>query len=565
MMKKISCFAVCGFLLLLPWAAMAGKGRVQIGVSPVPPDLSVQAAFAETSGNKILDAEETGTLVLTLRNTGSGDAFDVRAQVRAQEKAEGLSFEREVLIGTIPAGQTVKKEIALSAAEDVPTANVSLAIDVREANGFDPNPLKVSFKTKAFDPPRLVVADIGINDQNGNSRVEPMEMVEVTVRVQNTGHGDARGVAADVQVGQNVFLAGDARTHFVLGAIPSGNYRDFKFMFYTNNRIAGGEKIPITVSINEARPKFNLQKALALTMNAPGRRTQEFVVQGDEGPAKKNIELVGGLSVDVDVNIPEGQKAGKYDIAVIIGNKTYGENIPEVAYADRDARMMKEYVRRVMGFEENNIIYVEDAPLSKLNEIFGTERAPKGRLYKYLKPQVSRVFIYYGGHGAPDLESGDAFFVPVDGNPEYIRASGYRLQTFYDNLSKLPAKKITVVLDACFSGNTDKGVLFKGISPAMVKVKKEYRGPQGAVLMTSASVDQVSAWYPEKRHSLFTYFFLKGMQGEADHNKDRKITVGELSEYLNENVPYMARRLKGLEQQPVIMGNANDVLAELKK
>jgi hypothetical protein len=26
--------------------------------------------------------------------------------------------------------------------------------------------------------------------------------------------------------------------------------------------------------------------------------------------------------------------------------------------------MMKEYVRRVMGFEENNIIYVEDAPLS---------------------------------------------------------------------------------------------------------------------------------------------------------------------------------------------------------
>jgi hypothetical protein len=222
MLKKILCFAVCGFLLLLPWAAMAGKGRVQIGVSPVPPDLSVQAAFAETSGNKILDAEETGTLVLTLRNTGGGDAVDVRAQIRAQGKAEGLSFEREVLIGTIPAGQTVKKEMALSAAEDVPTANVSLAIDVREANGFDPNPLKVSFKTKAFEPPRLVVADVGINDQNGNSRVEPMEMVEVTVRVQNTGHGDARGVAADVQVGQNVFLAGDARTHFDLGAIPGG-------------------------------------------------------------------------------------------------------------------------------------------------------------------------------------------------------------------------------------------------------------------------------------------------------------------------------------------------------
>ncbi|HPY07220.1 MAG TPA: hypothetical protein PKU72_05755, partial [Smithellaceae bacterium] len=87
-----------------------------------------------------------------------------------------------------------------------------------------------------------------VNDQNGNSRVEPMEIVEMTVRVQNMGHGDARGVAADVQVGQNVFLAGDAQTHFDLGAIPSGKYRDFKFMFYTNNRIAGGEKIPIVVN-----------------------------------------------------------------------------------------------------------------------------------------------------------------------------------------------------------------------------------------------------------------------------------------------------------------------------
>jgi len=120
-----------------------------------------------------------------------------------------------------------------------------------------------------------------------------------------------------------------------------------------------------------------------------------------------------------------------------------------------------------------------------------------------------------------------------------------------------------VVLDACFSGNTDKGMLFKGISPAMVKVKKEYQRPAGAILMTSASADQVSAWYPEKRHALFTYFFFKGLQGDANKNGDGKITVGELSDYLKENVPYMARRLKGLEQQPVVMGNPADVLAVL--
>ena len=108
-------------------------------------------------------------------------------------------------------------------------------------------------------------------------------------------------------------------------------------------------------------------------------------------------------------------------------------------------------------------------------------------------------------------------------------------------------------------------MLFKDISPALVKVKKEYRGPANAVLMTSAAVDQVSTWYREKKHSLFTYYFLKGLQGEADANKDRRITVGEMQAYLKENVPYMARRLTGTEQQPVVTGNTEDVIAVLKR
>lgn len=564
-MKKLLPILVPAFLIISSAGVQAGKGRVNVAVSPAPPALSMSIRFAEPSGNNMLDAEETGKLVVTVKNSGRGDAFDCRAQIAAAKQIRGLRFDREVALGTIPAGETLVREIEIKADEDIPADQVVFTIAVKEANGFDPAPVKLAFRTKAFAEPKLIVADMGINDQSRNGRIEPMEMVELTVRVQNIGQGDARGVTADVVAGSNVFIGGDMQTHFELGALPSGQFRDFKFMFYTNTRIANGEKIPLAVTLGEARPRFNAQKELALVMNAPQRKMEELVVAGKDSPKAADIAIAGGLSVDVDVNIPQGVKAGKYDIAVIIGNKSYREGIPRVAYADRDAAVMKEYVVRTMGFEEGNIIYAEDATLSKLNEIFGMAGAPQGRLYKYVKPNVSRVFIYYGGHGAPDLETGDAFFVPVDGNPEYIRAGGYRLQTFYDNLAKIPAKKITVVLDACFSGNTDRGMLFKGISPAMVKVKKEYRGPAGAVVITSASTDQVSTWYPEKRHSLFTYYFLKGLQGEADASGDGKITVGELSAYLKEHVPYMARRLKGVEQQPVIMGNESDVLAVLRK
>jgi uncharacterized caspase-like protein len=226
---------------------------------------------------------------------------------------------------------------------------------------------------------------------------------------------------------------------------------------------------------------------------------------------------------------------------------------------------MKEYLIRAFGYAPENILYYENATFAHFNEVFGSERDHRGKLFRFVREGVSRVFIYYVGHGAPDLESGEAFFVPVDANPQYITSNGYRLQTFYGNLSKTPAKKITIVLDACFSGNSEKGMLFKGISPAMVKVKKEYASPGNALLLTSAAVDQVSTWYPEKRHSLFTYYFLKGLQGEADLNKDKKITAGEMKEYLKEHVPYMAQRLSGVEQTPVIAGNDQEVIIHLKR
>ena len=108
-------------------------------------------------------------------------------------------------------------------------------------------------------------------------------------------------------------------------------------------------------------------------------------------------------------------------------------------------------------------------------------------------------------------------------------------------------------------------MLFKNISPAMVKVKVGVNGPAKAVVMTSAGLDQVSSWYPEKRHSLFTYYFLKGLQGEADPAGIGKITVGGMRKYLQDNVPYMARRLNGNEQQPLVTGSDDEVLAVVKR
>ncbi len=344
MNRKI--FILSLFFVFMASMVMADQeGATKIRVLPAPPNLISSVQFIEPSGNNILDAEEEGKLILTIENKGPGDAFDVEASLKPNKKIKDLLFDTRTPIGSISAGKTVKKEIPIKAGENIPTDTVSFIVELTEANGFEPPPIKVTFKTKEFIPPQLILADIGINDQNKNSRVEPMEIVEVTARIQNIGHGDAKNVTVDIIPGQNVFMAGDSKTHYELGYLTPGKYKDITFMFYTNNRIKNNENIPITVQIKEARNRYNTSKPLNLVMNAPQRSTQEVFVKGEDTTVKPDIKIAGGLSIDVDMQIPEGHKAGRYDIAVIIGNKHYSQSgAPDIDYADRDARIMKEYL-----------------------------------------------------------------------------------------------------------------------------------------------------------------------------------------------------------------------------
>ena len=69
-------------------------------------------------------------------------------------------------------------------------------------------------------------------------------------------------------------------------------------------------------------------------------------------------------------------------------------------------------------------------------------------------------------------------------------------------------------------------------------------------VFSSSSGDQVSSWYPEKKHSLFTYYFLKGLRGDANITIDKTLTYEEMQFYLLDKVGYMARKLNSREQTP---------------
>ncbi len=134
------------------------------------------------------------------------------------------------------------------------------------------------------------------------------------------------------------------------------------------------------------------------------------------------------------------------DIAVIIGNANYrslGQDIPNVIPAYTDAEGFKKYAIEALGIRPGNIIDLRDASLGQLFKVFGSTTNHRGKLFNWVKPGKSRVFIYYSGHGAPAGSNGSAYLIPANADASAIEVSAYPLAALYKNLGKVPAKSIT--------------------------------------------------------------------------------------------------------------------------
>ena len=260
---------------------------------------------------------------------------------------------------------------------------------------------------------------------------------------------------------------------------------------------------------------------------------------------------------NVEENIPKTNRANSDAIAVIIGNAKY-EKVKPVVFAENDTRSIKKYLVNTLGFKEGNIFLVPNAKKSDFELYFGTEQSFKGKLFNTMKEAKSDIFVFYSGHGAPGLKDKQGYFVPTDCDPNYLELQGYPLSLFFHNLSQLQAKSITIAFDACFSGAT----VYEKISPALLKLEKPNIQLINYVALSSSSGEQVSSWYNDKQHGLFTYFLLKAIHSRnADANKDGKLTFNEIYNYISdksEGLPYYARRLNGIEQNPTIQGDMQD-------
>ncbi|MEI8172959.1 MAG: caspase family protein [Deltaproteobacteria bacterium] len=277
-------------------------------------------------------------------------------------------------------------------------------------------------------------------------------------------------------------------------------------------------------------------------------RAQSAKVKSVSVGAVPSKEVSPIIKSDVDELPSTATKPNKNSYAIVIGIENYRQKLPKADFASHDAKIISEYLTKIMGYPEENVITL-------LND-----RALKSDMEKYFDRWLNnnveengRVFIYYSGHGAPNTKTGDAYLVPYDGDPTFIAETGYPISRLYESLGKLKAREITVVLDSCFSGAGGRSVLAKGAKPLVITINTPNIKKNIAV-MTASSGDQISSAYEEQGHGLFTYFMLKGIKNEDVVKPDGSIKMDDLFSYIKPQVERIARKQYNNEQTPQLIG-----------
>lgn len=231
------------------------------------------------------------------------------------------------------------------------------------------------------------------------------------------------------------------------------------------------------------------------------------------------------------------------DYALVVGVERY-KSLPAASFASNDARSAADAFQ-ALGVPEENLVLLDGS------------RAGLADLSKYVEEWLpkrvtadSRVYFFFSGHGAPDVDGGAPYLMPWDADAAFVKSTGFALARLYGALEKLPAKEVIVALDSCFSGSGGRSVLAPGLRP-LVNLKMPPPPRRRLSILAASEAAEAAGGLPAVGHGAFTYHLLEGLGGAADKDGDGRLTLAEWHGYARKRV-ILDARAQNREQTPTL-------------
>jgi tetratricopeptide (TPR) repeat protein len=235
-----------------------------------------------------------------------------------------------------------------------------------------------------------------------------------------------------------------------------------------------------------------------------------------------------------DINVVQKKGATTVSIprsyAVVIGISSY-KNLPataQLAFPNRDA----EDIYAALISPEGGQFPAEN--VHKLINERATVANIRHEIEEWL-PSVTkdndRVLVYFAGHGF--VSGGKGWLAPYDVDIHAIPTTAYPMDSLGSYFGgQIKGKWKVLITDSCHSGAITPEADRKQVNDTLLDLQK-------SLFSLTASRDREQSFESDKfggGHGVFTYYVVKGLEGEADTNGDGIVDADELAEYVHTNV-----------------------------
>ena len=351
-------------------------------------------------------------------------------------------------------------------------------------------------------------------DENSDLMFEGGEHIRVRVDVVNTGSTLVENASVSL-TGTRLTLEQFPTTVLRIPPLQPGQTRSLEFVA-TLPLLAQPEQAEIRVIVEERSGAAAPPQTLSFTIAPTGTR-------GD----------------DVDQVSTQASTVQHPAISVVaIGiSSTLTQQIPSRTHAAHDAETVAKYFQTLGGVPSSNIALLTD------------RKATSAQIEKTLREWLPTrsttdgiVIIYFSGQ-AMVSPRGEIMLVPYDGTK--TPTSLYRLSALESVLARLHPQQAILIFD--------------GKTSPIVDQTKTPPTPRwdldGENTIRLIAVEGLATGIEDDahRHGLFTYYLLRGLRGEADTNRDGKVTLGEMSGFVRQKVAWASKSQFGTTQRPQII------------
>ena len=243
--------------------------------------------------------------------------------------------------------------------------------------------------------------------------------------------------------------------------------------------------------------------------------------------------------------------------ALLIGVSKYKKPELNLQFAHADAIDMARFLQSPRGgsVPAGNILLLTDEK--------ATTAAVRNGFKDFLKSRAGKndtIVVLVAGHGTVEIPgSQKSYILTHDSDPQDLNSTALPMAELQDLFNQqLPnVGRILMFVDVCKAGmiGTIKNTSVNG------DVQQTLKAP----MLLAARASELSMEGPQfgGGHGVFSYYILKGLQGEADDDKDGTVDLSELIEYVRTSVR-MATMKKQTPQEsgtdgPILMYHLSDL------